>query len=172
MTHEAYQDYADWPRHVVGPNDGFRVWYLEPATLLVAVSAPEITAALLDDYLAIADEIRRIKADEIEAAGGIASILDWRHSSFTTAARERSKQYYETSGSKGRIRARFMTLSDDAKYRMNHRVLSMNASLMKEQIPIRGVSAPSEAIAVLGAQPPKLDPEILALRSFFAGRGD
>lgn len=166
--HPAYNDYRAWARHIIGPADDFRVWYLEPATIVVCVAAAEISPELLDDYLRIADEIRRVKAEEIEAAGGIASVLDWRHSQFTEAARQRSKDYYETSRTKGRIRARFMTLKpDDPRYQLNYRMLSMNVAVMDDHLPIQGVKEPSEAFEALGVQPPKLDATILALRGFF-----
>ncbi|MEO0811261.1 MAG: hypothetical protein AAFY60_00265, partial [Myxococcota bacterium] len=97
QPHPAYRDYLAWTRHIERPDDAFRVWYLEPATIAVALAAPELTVKLLDDYLRVADEIRRRKASEIEAAGGIASVLDWRHSAFSDDARKRAKDYYSSS---------------------------------------------------------------------------
>lgn len=156
----AYDRYRDWPRQIIGPDDLFRVWYMEPAVFLIAVAASEVTAELVRFYMRPIDQIRRLKAAEIETAGGVATIADLRFTEFTKAARVEAKEYYKTSPEKGRIRARYMAISKSQHSTMNYKLLSMNASLMVGHLPIVAIEHPDQALSILGAETPVDNPEI------------
>lgn len=159
-----YEFYGAWTQHIVGPDDAFRVWFLKPATFVLAVAAPEITAELVRVYMRPIDALRRSKINEIDAVGGVATVADFRFTEFTKAARVEAKEYYKTSPQKGKIRARYMAVKESQNSTMNHRLLSMNTSLMSGHLPILGVDHPQEALNALGAQPPTDDPMIQTLQ--------
>ncbi len=165
------EDFADWCEHVVAPGGRFRVWYLKPATILFTVTVPVLDVPILDAYLRLADEVRRLKESEIAAAGGIASILDWRGADkFPDQSRVYAKEYYKTSVYKGPIRARYMTFKSTPLFRMSYNILNMNVSLLSNRIPIKAVAHPYEAMERLGASPPVPDPEVRALGTMLSER--
>jgi hypothetical protein len=66
-----------WPVQVVDDQSGLLLWYLEPAVFVSQIQAKKASLLVIQRLVRLMDDVRALRAQEIEASGGILVFHDW-----------------------------------------------------------------------------------------------
>lgn len=92
------EPFADWGTQHFEPIVGF-YWYVEPATLICQSVISHATVQIIDTHNDIVDRVLERRRKEIDAAGGLCMLFDWRSvQSYDADARARQRTRMQARG--------------------------------------------------------------------------
>jgi hypothetical protein len=92
------EPFAAWPVQYLEPSVGF-YWYFEPATLICQSFAPHGTLEVIDRHNDVVDRVLARHRKEIQAAGGLFMLFDWRSvQGYDQDARARQRERMQARG--------------------------------------------------------------------------